>query len=78
MQVYVKEGVEHFCNTSSQEKIGSSWQTRKVAQMLLGGILKYNRLYSASVRRVRPQIWQGHVFAHPLLCQGSFEKNPAV
>ena len=27
-------------------------------------ILKYNRFQSASVSRVRPQIWQGHVFAH--------------
>ena len=41
-QGHVTEGVEHFCNTFSQEKIGSSWRTRKVAQMQLGGILKYN------------------------------------
>ena len=38
------EHVDHFCNIFFQEKIGSSWQTRKVAQMLLGGILKYNCL----------------------------------
>ena len=37
-QGHVKEGVKHFCNTYSLEKIGSSWRTRKVAQMLLGGI----------------------------------------
>ena len=46
--------------------------------MLLGGILKYNCLYRVSVRRVGLDIWQGHVFAHPLLRQGSFEKNPAI
>ena len=41
--------------------------------MQLGGISKYNRLYRASVSRVRPQILQGHVFAHlqgPWLCYG--------
>ena len=38
MHIYVKEGIEHFCNTSFQDKIVSSLRTRKVAQMLLGGI----------------------------------------
>ena len=44
--------VDNFCNILFQEKIGSSWRTRKVAQMLLGGILKNNCSYRASVKRV--------------------------
>ena len=72
------EHVEHFYNTLFQEKIGSSWRTRKVAQMQLGGILKYNRLYRASVNRVGSENEEWYALAYPLYSNSSLKKNPGV
>ena len=45
--------------------------------LLGGGILKYNRLYRASVRRVGPKFGRA-MYLLTLLRQGSFEKNTAI
>ena len=46
--------------------------------MQLGGILKYNRLYRASVNRVGSENEEWYALAYPLYSNSSLKKNPGV